>query len=97
MASTTSELRGKKQSLSLNPAQTPAGLILGLKRQSCRRPETFHRPDYGTFLPARDFSDSIWNSGTKREPSALLARVEVIKVPTSRTGIVVIRGAEPRH
>jgi hypothetical protein len=46
--------------------------------------ETFHRPDYGTFLPARDFSNSILNSDTKREASAVLARVEVRKVPTSR-------------
>jgi hypothetical protein len=29
-----------------------------------------HQHDYGTFLPARDFSYSIWNS------DALLARID---------------------
>jgi hypothetical protein len=64
MASTTSELGGEKQSWSLSPASVPAALILGLKRQSWRWPETFQEHDYGTFLPARDFSYSIWNSDT---------------------------------
>jgi len=43
-----------------------AALILGLKRQSGQWPETFHERDYGTFLPARDFS-SIWNPDTKEK------------------------------
>jgi hypothetical protein len=50
-----------------------AALILGLKRQSARWPGAFHWRDYGTFLPARDFSYSIWNSDTKRETAALPA------------------------
>jgi len=55
-----------------------AALILGLKRPSGRWPETFHSRDYGKFLPARDFSYSIWNSDTKREASALLAHVDEV-------------------
>jgi len=62
MASTTSELGDEKQSWSLSPASMPAGL----KRQSWRSPETFQEHDYGTFLPARDFSYSIWNSDTRK-------------------------------
>jgi hypothetical protein len=46
----------------MSPASMLAALILGLKRQSGRRSEPFHEHDYGTFLPARDFSYSIWNS-----------------------------------
>jgi hypothetical protein len=55
-----------------------AALIPGLKRQSGRWPETFHLRDYATFLRARDFSNSIWNSDTKRETSALLAHVDEV-------------------
>ena len=84
MASTTSELRGKKQSLSLNPRLDAGRADPGAETLVRAMAETFHRPDYGTFLLARDFSNSIWNSDTKREASALLARVEVRKVPTSR-------------
>jgi hypothetical protein len=40
MANTTSELGGKKQSWSLSPASTLAALIVELKRQSGRWPET---------------------------------------------------------
>jgi len=61
----------------------PAALILGLKRQSGQWPETFQEHDYGTFLPARDFSYSILEfrqKKKKREASATLARVEV-RVP----------------
>jgi hypothetical protein len=72
MASTTSELGDEKQSWSLSPASMPAALILGLKRQSGRWPETFQEHDYGTFPPARDFSCSIWNS------DALLPRCDEV-------------------
>jgi hypothetical protein len=84
MASTTSGLRGKKQSLSLNPRLDAGRADPGAETLVRPMAETFHRPDYGTFLPARDFSNSILNSDTKREASAVLARVEVRKVLTSR-------------
>jgi hypothetical protein len=81
MASTTSELGGEKQSWSLSPASTPAALVLGLKRQSGQWPETFPGRDYGTFLPAHDFSYSIWNSGTKeKHPRCLPASTRSLKL-----------------
>ena len=85
MASTTSGLRDKKQSLSLNPRLDAGRADPGAETLVRPMAETFHRPDYGTFLPARDFSHSILNSDTKtkREASAVLARVQVRKVPTS--------------
>ena len=51
-----------------------AALILGLKRQSGRWPETFHWRDYGTFLPARHFFNQFGIPIPKKEASALLAR-----------------------
>jgi hypothetical protein len=55
-----------------------AALILGLKRQSGRWPETFHWRDYGTFSAGARFFLFNLEFRHKREASALLARVDEV-------------------